>query len=122
MRLTREYRSLLAGLLCLGILVSGLLCAHNHGVHSGLSLALGVEVWCVTGDGGALPHSGDLSDSGEVTQPFSCPLCSVVTLALALLLCIGWRLRRAQRAVLPREGPGRTHPRQAWPALNPRAP
>ncbi|THG77602.1 DUF2946 domain-containing protein [Pseudomonas sp. A-1] len=108
--------------LCLGILLNALVCSYHHASHVGLELLLGPGAFCQTDDGDA--PAGGLPASDEASQPFNCPLCNPATLALALLFCLSWLLRRRgpDAVRLPRERRCKAPPRHCWPPLNPRAP
>jgi hypothetical protein len=67
---------------------------------------------------------GDFSDQAVAggLSTFMCPLCSAVSLGIALLFCLGWMLRRQRPPRLGGEQRSKAPPRSCWPALNPRAP
>lgn len=126
MRISGESRWLAIWALCLGMLLNALTCSYHHATHVGLELLLGPGAFCLTddGDGSAGRLAAGLPASDEAPQPFNCPLCNPATLALALLFCLGWLLRRRRSDAirLPRERRCKAPPRHCWPPLNPRAP
>ena len=101
MKLTRSDRSLIAWTLYFCVLFNVFACGLAHGQVTGLTLN-GVGGQFCSSQGSSAPTSktdlADLSASGWAGS-FACPICSSVTLSIALLFCLGWLLRIAHDRV-----------------------
>lgn len=123
MKLTRSDRSLIAWTLYFCVLFNVFACGLAHGQMMGLELN-GVGGQFCSSLGSPAPASKtdltDLTVSGW-SGSFSCPICSAVTLSIALLFCLGWLLRIGQVRRPDREQRCKAPPRYSWPSANPRA-
>jgi hypothetical protein len=123
MKLTRSDRSLIAWMLYFCVLFNVFACGLAHGQTMGLALN-GVGGQFCSSLGSPAPASkadpADLSASGWAGS-FSCPICSAVTLSIALLFCLSWMLRIGQVRRPDREQRCKAPPRYSWPSANPRA-
>lgn len=123
MKLTRSDRSLIAWTLYFCVLFNVFACGLAHGQTMGLALN-GVGGQFCSSVGSPAPASkadpADLSASGWAGS-FACPICSAVTLSIALLFCLSWMLRIGQVRRPDREQRCKAPPRYSWPSANPRA-
>ena len=123
MKLIRSDRSLIAWTLYFCVLFNVFACGLAHGQMMGLELN-GVGGQFCSSLGSPAPASKtdftDLSASGWAGS-FSCPICSAVTLSIALLFCLGWLLRIRPVRRPDREQRCKAPPRYSWPSANPRA-
>jgi hypothetical protein len=123
MKLTRSDRSLIAWTLYFCVLFNVFACGLAHGQTMGLALN-GVGGQFCSSQSSSAPASkadpADLSASGWAGS-FACPICSSVTLSIALLFCLGWLLRIGQVRRPGREQRCKAPPRYSWPSANPRA-
>jgi len=116
-------RSLIATLLIACILVSAFACALRHASSIGFDLALGKPLFCSESSSSVVfDVNGKETSEAHPEIPFNCPLCTTISLNIALMFCLSWLLRFSQRALQPPlRQPDKTHPHHAWPRLNPRA-
>lgn len=123
MKLTRSDRSLIAWMLYFCVLFNVFACGLAHGQVTGLTLN-GVAGQFCSSQGSSAPASktdvADLAASGWAGS-FACPICSSVTLSIALLFCLGWLLRIGPVRRPDREQRCKAPPRYSWPSANPRA-
>ncbi|BCQ70253.1 hypothetical protein ABH911_006100 [Pseudomonas protegens] len=106
------------------VLFNVFVCGLGHGQMAGLELnGVGGQFCSAMGNPGPA-LDGDFSDQAAAggLSTFMCPLCSAVSLGIALLFCLGWMLRRQRPPRLGGEQRSKAPPRSCWPALNPRAP
>jgi hypothetical protein len=120
MKSTRQRRSLLAWTLYACVLFNALACSFAHAQMVGLQLSGISAMSCVVGDSGAANYSTGVGQS-SLSSTFSCPLCTSITLSLALLFCLSWLLRPSRPRFLPRPSKRHPPPRFTWPSANPRA-
>ncbi|MFD2641435.1 DUF2946 domain-containing protein [Pseudomonas japonica] len=123
MRVVRRHRSLIAWILYACVVYSALVCSINHGQQSALELGIG-GIFCSIDNHSRVAPNIDTGDSqSPVPMPSTgCPLCSVVTLSIAALLCLSWLLRSPGKTFVATEQRTNASPRVTWPPANPRAP
>lgn len=123
MKLARSDRSLIAWMLYFSVLFNVFACGLGHGQVMGLELnGLGGQ-FCASLGGKAPSPSTDLgnpSASGWGAS-FSCPICSALSVGIAMLFCLGWLLRLGRTQRPGREQRCKAPPRYSWPSANPRA-
>jgi len=124
MTVARIDRSLIAALLIACIVLGAFSCALRHASSVGFALALGQPLFCSSTNTSAsvLKRNANEPSQSHPETPFNCPLCSTISLNIALMFCLSWLLRSSQRALPPLwVQPVKPHPRLARPRLNPRA-
>ncbi|MGA8133786.1 MAG: DUF2946 domain-containing protein [Pseudomonas gingeri] len=123
MKLARSDRSLIAWTLYFCVLFNVFACGFGHGQMMGLELNGVGGQFCSSLGGEAPVQKADFSDqsAGTWSGSFSCPICSAVTLSIALLFCLGCLPRSGRVRLRVPEPPRKTPPRYSWPSANPRA-
>ncbi|WOE82561.1 DUF2946 domain-containing protein [Pseudomonas protegens] len=118
----RHHRSLVAWMLYGCVLFNLMACGIAHGQMSGLMLNGAGTAFCSMAEVAISPADdpGQAAVNGWAST-FNCPMCSTLSLSLALFFCLAWLLRT--RSVQSRPGHIRCKapPRGSWPSANPRA-
>ncbi|WP_122315264.1 DUF2946 domain-containing protein [Pseudomonas cichorii] len=125
MKMSRDDRSMIAWVLYFSVLFSLFGCGIHHGQMSGLNLSGLNGGFCAEGNqGGAGIDLGSSDQTGQAAAQFSCSLCSLFGVAVALN-ADAWSLDYlpvSASAVLNAPYRAQPPPRYVWPSLNPRAP
>ncbi|QLF91851.1 DUF2946 domain-containing protein [Pseudomonas sp. ABC1] len=121
MQISHQNKTLTAWALYSCVLFSLLLCGIHHGQTAALQLSGLDGLYCMSLDSGSSlgegQSAGHAIDSG-LTSTSACPFCSVITLAIAVVLGAIWL--RTLKQDHPRSL-DRTSPRHRWPPSSPRA-
>jgi hypothetical protein len=123
LKLARSDRSLIAWTLYFCVLFNLFACGLAHGQMSGLQLNGAGSAFCSSLGNSAPASKSDFSDPSASgwAGSFACPICSAVTLGIALLLVLGGWLRLGPTRWPTRERRCKAPPRYSWPSANPRA-
>lgn len=123
MKLARADRSLIAWTLYFCVLFNVFACGLAHGQIMGLKLNGVGGQFCSTLGTNAPAQKSDFIDQAASawSGSFSCPICSAVTLGIALLFCLNWLLGIRQPRHRAPEVRCKAPPRYSWPSANPRA-
>lgn len=93
------------------VLFNVFVCGLGHGQMAGLELnGVGGQFCSAMGNPGPALNA-DFSDQAAAggLSTFMCPLCSAVSLGIALLFCLGWMLRRQRPPRLGASSAARRH-------------
>jgi hypothetical protein len=124
MNASHHHRPLIAWTLYFCVLFNVFACGLGHGQMLGLELnGVGGQFCSAMGNSGPA-LDGDFSDqaAAQWSATFSCPLCSALSLGIALMFCLGWLLLAGRPRRFWPERRSKAPPRHGWPGANPRAP